>query len=165
MLVDAPAMGHGLDMLRVPKVIVDVVPPGILRRDAERAWEMFRDPAQTGVVVVSLPEELPATETAELVAELRGSLGLPVMELVVNRVLPPLFSDAERSALAGATVDPDAGAAARAIASAGRRAVRERVQAASLATLAGLGLPTTHLPHLFTDAAAPAAIRELSRRL
>ena len=36
-LFDAPATGHGLDMLRVPKVIVDIVPPGILRRDAERA--------------------------------------------------------------------------------------------------------------------------------
>src|SRR4051812_9130081 len=33
-LLDAPATGHGLDMLRVPKTILDVVPPGILRRDA-----------------------------------------------------------------------------------------------------------------------------------
>src|SRR5579871_5930938 len=34
-ILDAPATGHGLDMLRVPKVIVDIAPPGILRRDAE----------------------------------------------------------------------------------------------------------------------------------
>jgi len=27
------------------------------RRDAEAAWTMFRDPAQSGVVVVTLPEE------------------------------------------------------------------------------------------------------------
>ena len=38
-LLDAPATGHGLDMLRVPKVILDVVPPGLLRRDAELAWD------------------------------------------------------------------------------------------------------------------------------
>src|SRR5271169_1449130 len=46
-ILDAPATGHGLDMLRVPKVIVDVVPAGLLRRDAERAWTLFRDPATT----------------------------------------------------------------------------------------------------------------------
>src|SRR5205823_6566160 len=33
-LFDAPSTGHGLDMLRVPKVILDIVPPGGLRRDA-----------------------------------------------------------------------------------------------------------------------------------
>ncbi|KYF51048.1 anion-transporting ATPase, partial [Sorangium cellulosum] len=71
-LLDAPATGHGVDMLRVPKVILDVAPPGILRRDAEAAWAMFRDPARSGVVVVTLPEEMPATETVELVAEVRG---------------------------------------------------------------------------------------------
>src|SRR3982751_3099211 len=50
-ILDAPATGHGLDMLRVPKVIVDVVPPGLLRRDAERAMEMFRDPKTAAVVL------------------------------------------------------------------------------------------------------------------
>ena len=40
-ILDAPATGHGLDMLRVPKIIVEVVPPGILRRDAEIARSLF----------------------------------------------------------------------------------------------------------------------------
>src|SRR5258708_16334481 len=35
-ILDAPATGHGIDMLRVPKVILDVVPTGLLRRDAQR---------------------------------------------------------------------------------------------------------------------------------
>jgi len=29
-ILDAPATGHGLDMLRVPKIILDVVPPGLV---------------------------------------------------------------------------------------------------------------------------------------
>src|ERR1700745_2349317 len=82
-LLDAPATGHGLDMLRVPKVILDVVPPGLLRRDAGAAWAMFVDPAGSGVVVVTLPEEMPTTETIELCHEIRG-LQLPVLSLVVN---------------------------------------------------------------------------------
>src|SRR5690606_1668186 len=56
-LLDAPATGHALDMLAVPKVIIEVAPQGFLRRDAERAWHMLRDPEQGGVLVVTLPEE------------------------------------------------------------------------------------------------------------
>src|ERR1019366_1610938 len=62
-ILDAPATGHGLDMLRVPRVILDIVPPGILRRDAERAWQMFQDPKTCAIVLVTLPEEMPTTET------------------------------------------------------------------------------------------------------
>ena len=38
-ILDAPATGHGVEMLRVPQVIVDVAPPGLLRREAERALQ------------------------------------------------------------------------------------------------------------------------------
>src|SRR3954462_10726858 len=85
-LFDAPATGHGLDMLRVPKVIVEIAPPGVLRRDAETAWRMFTNPAETGVVVVTVPEELPVTETLELIEAVRTELALPLGMLVVNAV-------------------------------------------------------------------------------
>ena len=64
-IVDAPATGHGLELLRVPKVIMDVVPPGLLRREAERAWDLFTDPARSGVLIVTLPEDMPANEAIE----------------------------------------------------------------------------------------------------
>src|SRR5262245_37953248 len=95
-LFDAPATGHGLDMLRVPKVILEVVPPGALRRDADAAWAMFRDPKQSGVVVVTLPEEMPASETIELISAIRGELSLPVLQTVINGVLSQLFTAPER---------------------------------------------------------------------
>lgn len=163
-LLDAPATGHGLDMLRVPKVILDVVPPGLLRREAERAWAMLQDPALAAVVVVTLPEELPATETIELVATIRGELNLPVGEIVVNGVLPPLFTEAERAALVSADVSPNGSPPERAVAAAARRAVRERVQAESLQKLGALEYPKVYLPFLFEDAARPEAIRALSKR-
>src|SRR5512135_2993992 len=116
-ILDAPATGHGLDMLRVPKVILDVVPPGLLRRDAERAWSLFQDPETCAVVLVTLPEEMPTTETIELAQALRKELGLPIGKIVVNCVLPPLFSIDERSALeaAGAGQPPPASRAEAAI--------------------------------------------------
>ncbi len=165
-ILDAPATGHGLDMLRVPKIILDVVPPGLLRRDAERAWKMFQDPAQSAVVLVTLPEEMPTTETIELAHALRDELHLPIGKIVVNCVLPPLFSREERAALEaidGVTGDAPGDAA---LASGRRRASRERVQAESLQRLAKeLPISPSYLPQLFEDAAQPSAIRELSRRM
>ncbi|APR83847.1 Arsenical pump-driving ATPase [Minicystis rosea] len=172
-LLDAPATGHGLDMLRVPKVILDVVPPGVLRRDAEAAWAMFRDPSQSGVVVVTLPEEMPTTETIELVSGIRGDLGLPVLSLVINGVLDPLFSPEEREAL---LADPSlldigaptrsAGTAESAVVAGARRAVRERVQAESLARLErSLDLPKVRLPFLFDEASTVAGTRILAGKL
>ena len=164
-ILDAPATGHGLDMLRVPKVIVDVVPPGLLRRDAERAWTMFQDPATCAVVLVTLPEEMPTTETIELAHALKTELKLPIGKIVVNAVLPPLFSREERVALEafhghGETPGDAALWAGR------DRATRERVQAESLARLAKeLPISPSFLPLIFDDAANPASIRELAKRV
>lgn len=172
-LLDAPATGHGLDMLRVPKVILDVVPPGVLRRDAEAAWAMFRDPSQSGVVVVTLPEEMPTTETIELVSGIRGELGLPVLSLVINGVLEPLFTPEEREALLADPALLDIGAPGRsagtsesAIVAGARRAVRERVQAESLSRLErALDLPKVRLPFLFDEASTVQGTRMLAERL
>ena len=168
-ILDAPATGHGLDMLRVPKIILDVVPPGLLRRDAERAWKMFQDPETCAVVLVTLPEEMPTTETIELAKALREELRLPIGKIVVNGVLPPLFSKAERAALeATGSGDTPAGdtPADAALAAARSRATRERVQAESLLRLSKeLPIAPSFLPQLFEDAAQPAAIKDLAKRM
>jgi anion-transporting ArsA/GET3 family ATPase len=165
-ILDAPATGHGLDMLRVPKVILDVVPPGLLRRDAERAVQMFRDPKTCAVVLVTLPEEMPTSETIELANALTTELQLAIGKVVVNGVLPPLFSKEERAALEAlgaidVTTDGDA-----AICAGRDRATRERVQAESLGRLSReLPVKPAFLPLLFEDAARPEAIRELAKRV
>jgi anion-transporting ArsA/GET3 family ATPase len=164
-ILDAPATGHGLDMLRVPKVILDVVPPGILRRDAERAWTMFQDPAACAIVLVTLPEEMPTTETIELARAL-SELGLTVGRVVVNGVLPPLFSKSEREALGAVTLGDVARPGEAALAAACDRASRERVQAESLNRLSReLPVPPAFLPLLMEDAAKPEAIRQLAKRV
>jgi anion-transporting ArsA/GET3 family ATPase len=165
-ILDAPATGHGLDMLRVPKVILDVVPPGLLRRDAERAVELFRDPSRCAVVLVTLPEEMPTTETIELAHAITRELELPLAKVVVNCVLPPLFSKGERDTLErlGDVSQEVVGDAA--IAAGRARATRERLQAESLARLSKeLPLSPSFLPLLFEDAARPEAIRELAKRI
>lgn len=160
-ILDAPATGHGLDMLRVPKTIIELSPPGVLRTDAERAWAQFRDPLQSGVVVVTLPEEMPTNESLELCGALRAELGLPLLSLVVNQVVPNIFEPATRDALADLEepVGPDS--AALALAAGIRRAAREQVQAQSLERLSTLGAPLLKLPFLLEGAATLPAIRKL----
>lgn len=168
---DAPATGHGLDMLRVPQVILAAAPPGRLRSDAERALAFLRDPNESGVIVVTLPEEMPTNETLELVLALRGELAMPVAEIVANALVEPLFSDAEGrlleafAELPSAASDTAVSPAHAALASAARRALAERTQAESLARLAVTGLSIRELPRLEGGAGTQSAVLALSTRL
>jgi anion-transporting ArsA/GET3 family ATPase len=157
-------------MLRVPKIILEVAPPGVLRRDAERAVSLFRDPARTGIVVVTLPEEMPVTETVELTTAIRDELGMSVASLFVNAVLPPLF-DAESEALLSSRRDllrlraAEAAASGRdaALVAGARRAVREQVQRDSVRRLlAELAEPAMLFPHLLDDASTRRGTERLA---
>ncbi len=96
-VVDAPATGHGLTFLDVPRVVGSAVRTGPLRRHAGWVEEMVRDPKRTALLPVSLAEELPVRETAELVARLRDQVGVAVDRVVVNAVttapFPPGLED------------------------------------------------------------------------
>jgi anion-transporting ArsA/GET3 family ATPase len=135
-IVDAPATGHGLDLLRVPRVILDVAPPGLLRREAERAHDLFKDPERSGVLLVTLPEEMPSTETIELHQAVEQELGLPVCGLVVNQMLQTLFSPLECETLNALLQRLAADSPLHPLIQLSRaRAEREQIQSACLARL------------------------------
>jgi len=96
-VVDAPATGHGLTFLDVPRVAVSAVRMGPLRRHAGWVEAMLHDEEHTLLLPVALAEELPARETAELVTRLRDETGAPVDRVVVNAVaaapFPPGLED------------------------------------------------------------------------
>ncbi|HEY4013998.1 MAG TPA: ArsA family ATPase [Polyangiaceae bacterium] len=164
-LLDAPATGHGLDMLRVPQVILEVVPPGLLRRDAERAMSLLQDERTCAVVLVTVPEEMPTTETIELARAL-APMKLRVQRVVVNCVLPTLFSKVEREVLEGLPSFDLVSRGDAAVLAAAARGIRERVQAESIDRLSrDLRAEFVSLPLLMEDASQPEAIRGLARRL
>ena len=165
-LFDAPATGHGLDMLRVPKVILELAPPGVLRTDAERAWSMFRDPVQAGVVVVTLAEELPVNETEELVGALASELQLPIAALVVNSVESELFARGARDALGALATQlplPES-PGSLALAAGIRRSVRERIQSDCRERLRALGLAELELPRLIGGVSSGRTLALLAGR-
>jgi anion-transporting ArsA/GET3 family ATPase len=164
-MLDAPATGHGLDMLRVPSVILDAMPPGLLRRDADLAWTLMKDPASCAVVVVTLAEEMPVTETIELTQSL-GELGLPIAQIVVNAMLEPLFSKEERTALEGAAPFEPRTLGEAALAQAKRRAAQERLQGEHFERLTrAITLRPVVLPMLIEDVDNLPSVEKLARRL
>ena len=148
-IVDAPATGHALDMLRVPFVIENVAPPGLLRRDAARAAEMFRDSERAGAVLVTLPEYMPANETIELWDALTNELRIPVLHLVINRVLNVLFDEKEQPVLKSlpSKIAEDSGIRGLAVAGK-RRVLRETVQARAIQRVCShIDAPCSELPY------------------
>lgn len=165
-IFDAPATGHGFEMLRLPKVITELAPAGLLRRDAELAWELLRDPARSAIVLVTLPEELPTNETLELSARIRAELGLSIGAVVLNRVRPVLFDPRDRELLR--RIAPQAGVtapAARALRAAGARAYAEDEQLTSHTRLTALGAPIVELPDADPHLPAPDLVEAVSQVL
>jgi anion-transporting ArsA/GET3 family ATPase len=169
-IFDAPATGHALDLLRLPRVITEIAPASILRRDADLAWQMLRDPRQSSIVLVNLPEELPTNETIELAEKIARELGLPVGAVLQNRVRELVFSDAERDALARIPPIESKAPADTVIEAAAARAIRERAQIESRERLAGLRLPglaprVVELPDLEASLGGAQLVDALSRAL
>ena len=85
-VVDAPATGHGVTLLDVPRVVVSTVRSGPLRHHTERVEELLADPQRTLLLPVSLAEELPCRETVSLVERVRSGLSVHADRVVVNGV-------------------------------------------------------------------------------
>jgi anion-transporting ArsA/GET3 family ATPase len=94
-IVDAPATGHGLAMLRAPSTYASIARVGPVGRHAERIDAFLRDSAQTGVISVALPEEMPVNETVEFERALKRDLDIAVDAIVVNAVHPARFRPEE----------------------------------------------------------------------
>ena len=162
---DLPASGHAMSMLRIPWVIVETVPEGPLTRDARTVQALLRDPERTGAVIVTLAEEMPTVEAAELAGKI-AALGIPPARVIVNQVAPdhfpagtPLAKVADALATAKALPPALAAVAGHADMARGRRALSERY----LAEIAkNIDAPRRELPFLPRASLGPAEIDELS---
>jgi len=76
-IVDAPASGHGIGMLRTPRTFANLARVGPIHSQSERVGELLRDKRRTGYLAVALAEEMPVNETLELQRALPGAVGCP----------------------------------------------------------------------------------------
>lgn len=94
-VVDASATGHIIGQLAAPQAINQLVRVGLIRLQTDWMLDILSDPAQTGLVIVTTPEEMPVNETMELAARLSEETTVDLAAVVVNRVLPELFGRSE----------------------------------------------------------------------
>jgi anion-transporting ArsA/GET3 family ATPase len=173
-IVDAPATGHGIAMLRAPSTYASVARVGPIRRQALQIDTFLRDRARTGVVVVALPEEMPVNETLDLERRLAEEMEMGIDRAVVNALYPERFTREEEKRLRAVTEDGNRAVAAKGRPSGANGALRaalaehERVrgQRSQLRRLRrGLDAPVATLPFLFEPELGLEQLGELARRL
>jgi anion-transporting ArsA/GET3 family ATPase len=157
-VVDAAASGHVVAQLGAADAIQELVDVGPLSDQTRWVAELIADPHVTAVNIVTTPEEMPVTESIELVARLRAEVEAPLGVVIVNRVLPELFTHADEASFE-ALREPEAtdlltaraGAGAVAVLDAARLAVSlRRTRAVHLEHLqTAVNLPLLYVPYLF----------------
>ena len=95
-IVDAPAAGHMLTFLSAPMGLSDAVRVGPIRRQAEWLVQMLKNPKRTRVHLVTLPEEMPVSETLETAQALESKLGIDSGPVFANGLYSELFTGPEQ---------------------------------------------------------------------
>ncbi|MCW5893575.1 MAG: P-loop NTPase [bacterium] len=170
LVVDAPATGHSLQVLRMPQAARDTFGAGLVQREAARIVSLLQDPTLTAVHLVTLPEEMPVTETLETEAQLRDQLGMPRGLVVANRVRGRHFDEALLGRLDAAAQATDGegrallhGVAARAREESGWAAIHAHYLGRLRAELGDA--PLVELPFVFVEEFDAATLERLSRVL
>ncbi|MBN2056759.1 hypothetical protein JW905_17660 [bacterium] len=86
-ILDAPATGHALSLLRVPELLRNIIGVGPLRRLLDRITILLEDPQAAVLLPVALAEDLPVTETLEFLTAVRERLGIAFGPVVANNLL------------------------------------------------------------------------------
>lgn len=94
-IVDAPAAGHMLTFLSAPIGLSDALRVGPVRRQSDWLIQMLRDPTRTRVHLVTLPEEMPVSETLETASAIEGRLGINSGAVFANAVYSELLAPDE----------------------------------------------------------------------
>lgn len=160
-VVDASATGHIVGQLAAPQAINDLVKVGLIRSQTDWMLEILSDPARTGLVAATTPEEMPVAETLELAGRVAAETTVRLAAVVVNRVLPELFGRREEEVFEqlrppdrAAALSASAGGDVGPVLEGARLAVTmRRTRAGHLQRLRdGLdpAVPVLYLPYLFS---------------
>jgi anion-transporting ArsA/GET3 family ATPase len=164
-IVDAPATGHGVGLLRTPRTFADIARVGPIAHQGRTIADTIADSEFTGVIAVATPEEMPVNETMTLADELAHDA--TALDLViVNALYPARFESDEIAELTGAltrTRSALARSALRAALSEHARATTQREQRDRLREHVNGRL--VELPYVFADHVGLPELEVLSTAL
>jgi anion-transporting ArsA/GET3 family ATPase len=164
-IVDAPATGHGVGLLRTPRTFADIARVGPIAHQGRTIADTIADREFTGVVAVATPEEMPVNETVTLCAALEHEQ-LAVDLVVLNAIYPMRFGDGEVEQLASALRGSRSRLSRSALSAAlseHARALAQREQQARLAEEVNGRM--VELPYVFADHLGPAELERLTDAL
>jgi anion-transporting ArsA/GET3 family ATPase len=163
-VVDAPATGHGVGILRTPRTFAEIARVGPIAHQAKTIAATISDRSFTGIVAVATPEEMPVNETISLRDALRDEQ-LELGAVIVNALYPPRFdaTEIERVAEAAQRAEsPVARGALRAALSEHARLETQRAQVARLAAEMSLDGRLIELPFVFADHLGAPELEQLA---
>jgi anion-transporting ArsA/GET3 family ATPase len=164
-IVDSPAAGHGVAILRTPKTFADIAKVGPIAHQGRTIAATIADRAFTAVAAVAIAEEMPVNETLWLRdALIQDGLGLDAV--IVNALYPQRFDPDEATELGRAlerAESPLARVAIRAALSEHTRAGDQGDQRARLSE--GLGSELLELPYVFAPELGRAELETLADAL
>lgn len=159
-VVDAPASGHGLGMLRTPGTFADIARVGPIATQAGDVRAFLRDERRCAVITVTLAAELPVSETIELHDALLDELGHAPKAVVANGLVPRRFTGDELDRVRAVAGDRAPARAAR------EEARRATVQQSQLRRLRrSVDTPVATLPLVPGGALAADDVRRLGATL
>jgi anion-transporting ArsA/GET3 family ATPase len=159
---DAPATGHGLGLLGLPEQASKLL-MGPLRKNALGVQAMLENAMTTGLLIVTIPEEMPVQEAVHFYDQAQEHLRVPLEGVVLNAISPerftetpdvePILADPQGSAalevLVGARVEAAVSALTEA---ADYSAARARMTARYRSELEErVDLPLVEVPHVFSE--------------
>ncbi len=159
-ILDAPASGHGLAMLKTPTTFSQIARVGPIANQAREVESLLADSQRCRIVLVSTLEETPVNETLELDAALAKQLGRGADLIIANGLITDNLSEQELAELAGAAIDAVAVAAIK------LRHGRATIQQQQLERLrAGAQCPLITLPAITSHAVGPDELEQLAALL
>lgn len=175
-VVDASATGHIIGQLAAPQAINDLVRVGLIRSQTEWMLDILSDPTQTGVAIVTTPEEMPVAETIELADKVAAETTVALATVIVNRLLPERFGPRDEEVFAALETEDGRqvlgtalGSDVTALLDATRLATSlRRSRAEHLKTLRAALLPSVPivlLPELFARTDGVRATRQIAAHL
>ena len=112
-VVDAPATGHAITFLTSAAGLVSAARGGPLRSQAQDVVDLLSDPSRCRVILVTLPEDMPVSETIESAFTLEDKAGVQLGPVIVNACDPepvglelPVAEVAAPGSVAAGNIDP-----------------------------------------------------------
>lgn len=91
-ILDAPSTGHGIPILKLPQTAIEAIKVGPVVSEAKKVQSFLSDREKCSLNLITIPEEMPVSETIEFYNRAREELDIGMEALFVNMVLPSFLS-------------------------------------------------------------------------